>query len=128
LAGHEVEVAGDGGPAVERSRRRQFDLVFLDVPLARIDRIITPALLRPTGSTRDLPVAMLTNNGDERLRRRAHPQGIPASFKTSDRHPWRRRRTDRSRRAPATALERASTQAVLLPILSATRNSLLRVK
>src|SRR6266853_984723 len=52
----------------------------------------------------------------------------PANFKTPGRHPWRCRRTDRSRRAPATALERASTQAVPLSILSATRNSLLRVK
>jgi DNA-binding response OmpR family regulator len=76
LAGHEVEVAGDGGRAIERARSKRFDLVFLDVQLPRIDGLTTLALLRSNRSTRDLCVAMLTNSGDETLRRRAHSLGI----------------------------------------------------
>jgi CheY-like chemotaxis protein len=43
--------------------RRQFNLVLLDVQLPRIDGITTLALLRSNESIRELPVAMLTNNG-----------------------------------------------------------------
>ena len=76
LAGHEVEVAGDGCRALERVRSKRFDLVFLDVQLPRVDGLTALAFLRSNGSTRDLPVAMLTNSGDETLRRRAHSLGI----------------------------------------------------
>jgi CheY-like chemotaxis protein len=57
---------------LSRGRARQFDLVFPDVQLPRIDGMTTLAVLRSNESTRDLPVAMLTNNGDRSLRRRAH--------------------------------------------------------
>ena len=71
FAGHDVEVAGDGGTAFERASQKRFDLVFLDVQLPGIDGLATLARLRANRSTRDLPVAMLTNSGDETLRRRA---------------------------------------------------------
>jgi DNA-binding response OmpR family regulator len=71
IAGHEVEVAGDGGRAIERASQKRFDLVFLDVQLPGVDGLITLARLRTNSSTRDLPVAMLTNVDDETLRQRA---------------------------------------------------------
>ena len=71
FAGHDVEVAGDGGTALERASQKRFDLVFLDVQLPGIDGLATLARLRANRSTRDLPVAMLTNSGDQTLRRRA---------------------------------------------------------
>jgi CheY-like chemotaxis protein len=71
IAGHEVEVAGDGGRAIERASQKRFDLVFLDVQLPGVDGLITLARLRTNSSTRDLPVAMLTNVADETLRQRA---------------------------------------------------------
>jgi DNA-binding response OmpR family regulator len=76
IAGHEVEVAGDGCHAVDRARSKRFDLVFLDVELPRIDGLTTLEFLRSNGPTHDLPVAMLTNSGDERQRRRARSLGI----------------------------------------------------
>jgi two-component system chemotaxis response regulator CheY len=76
IAGHEVEVAGDGCHAVDRARSKRFDLVFLDVELPRIDGLTTLEFLRSNGPTHDLPVAMLTNSGDETQRRRAHSLGI----------------------------------------------------
>ncbi|MEA2636913.1 MAG: hypothetical protein QOH92_3680 [Chloroflexota bacterium] len=71
FGGYDVEVAGDGGTAFERASQKRFDLVFLDVQLPGIDGLATLARLRANRSTRDLPVAMLTNSGDETLRRRA---------------------------------------------------------
>jgi CheY-like chemotaxis protein len=71
IAGHEVEVAGDGGRAIERASQKRFDLVFLDVQLPWIDGLTALARLRTNPSTRDLPVAMLTNVDDEMLRQRA---------------------------------------------------------
>jgi CheY-like chemotaxis protein len=71
IAGHEVEVAGDGGRAIERATQKSFDLVLLDVQLPWIDGLITLARLRTNPSTRNLPVAMLTNCDDETLLQRA---------------------------------------------------------
>ena len=76
IAGHEVEVAGDGCHAVDRARSKRFDLVLLDVELPRIDGLKTLEFLRSNGPTHDLPIAMLTNSGDETQRRRAHSLGI----------------------------------------------------
>ena len=76
IAGHEVEVAGDGCHAVDRARSKRFDLVLLDVELPRIDGLKTLEFLRSNGPTHDLPIAMLTNSGDETQRRRARSLGI----------------------------------------------------
>jgi len=76
IAGHEVEVAGDGCHAVDRARSKRFDLVLLDVELPRIDGLKTLEFLRSNGPSHDLPIAMLTNSGDETQRRRAHSLGI----------------------------------------------------
>ncbi|TMB42088.1 MAG: response regulator, partial [Chloroflexi bacterium] len=76
IAGHEVEVAGDGCHAVDRARSKRFDLVLLDVELPRIDGLTTLEYLRSNGPTHDLPVAMLTNSGDENKRRKARSLGI----------------------------------------------------
>jgi len=76
IAGHEVEVAGDGCHAVDRARSKRFDLVLLDVELPRIDGLTTLEFLRSNGATHDLPIAMLTNSGDETQRRRARSLGI----------------------------------------------------
>ncbi len=76
IAGHEVEVAGDGCHAVDRARSKRFDLVLLDVELPRIDGLKTLEFFRSNGPTHDLPIAMLTNSGDETQRRRARSLGI----------------------------------------------------
>jgi len=46
------------------------------VELPRIDGLKTLEFLRSNGPTHDLPIAMLTNSGDETQRRRAHSLGI----------------------------------------------------
>jgi DNA-binding response OmpR family regulator len=74
-AGHAVRVAGDGGTAIESARRERFDLVLLDVQLPRIDGLTTLAVLRAGRSTKDLPVAMLTNSDDQALRAKSPVAG-----------------------------------------------------
>jgi DNA-binding response OmpR family regulator len=76
FAGHEVEVAGDVCHAVDRALSKPFDLVFLDVELPHVDGLTMLEFLRSNGPTRDLPIAMLTNSGDETKRRRARSLGI----------------------------------------------------
>jgi CheY-like chemotaxis protein len=46
------------------------------VQLPRVDGLTTLEFLRSNGPTQDLPVAMLTNSGDETQRRRARALGI----------------------------------------------------
>jgi CheY-like chemotaxis protein len=46
------------------------------VQLPRVDGLTTLEFLRSNGPTQDLPVAMLTNSGDETQRRRARSLGI----------------------------------------------------
>jgi CheY-like chemotaxis protein len=70
---------------LSRGRARQFDLVFPDVQLPRIDGMTTLALLRSNESTRDLPIAMLTNNGDRSL----PEERTPLEFSTG----WSRARS-----------------------------------
>ena len=102
IAGHEVEVAGDGCHAVDRARSKRFDLVLLDVELPRIDGLKTLEFLRSNGPTHDLPIAMLTNSGDETQRRRAHSLGILDWLVKSEITP-----TELARRASIVCLNRA---------------------
>lgn len=55
--GYEVERADEGNEALQRARRRTFDLVVLDVMLPGLDGIAVCRRLRATGS---VPILLLT--------------------------------------------------------------------
>jgi two-component system chemotaxis response regulator CheY len=106
-AGHAVTVAGDGDTAIDSARRERFDLVLLDVHLPRIDGLTTLAVLRAGRSTKDLPVAMLTNSNDQALRASARSLGILDWLVKSDTTPAelaRRARAWTSRKEVTTCL------------------------
>src|SRR5579864_202195 len=65
--GYDVERAGDGNDALQRSRRRHFDLVVLDIMLPGLDGIAVCRRLRSSGS---VPILLLTALGgtEERVR------------------------------------------------------------
>ncbi|MFI9010543.1 response regulator transcription factor [Actinosynnema sp. NPDC053489] len=62
LAGHEVEVVGDGEGALRRCAEREPDLVVLDLMLPGVDGLEVCRRLRARGA---VPVVMLTALGEE---------------------------------------------------------------
>jgi DNA-binding response OmpR family regulator len=71
LYGHKVTVAGDGQAGLDAATGGAFDLVFLDIRLPKLDGIAVLDALASKGLTDTLPVVMLTNYHDPRLRDRA---------------------------------------------------------
>jgi len=71
LHGHRVTVAGDGEAGLDAASAGAFDLVFLDIRLPKLDGIAVLDALSHKGLTDTLPVVMLTNYHDPRLRDRA---------------------------------------------------------
>jgi len=61
-AGYDVDVAGDGHTALERTAERDYDLVVLDLMLPGVDGLEVCRRLRQRGDT---PVIMLTALGEE---------------------------------------------------------------
>jgi DNA-binding response OmpR family regulator len=76
LAGFDVALAGDSGIAVSLANQARFDLVLLDLQLPTVDGLETLKLFRSQPSTRDLPVVMFTNSGDDAVRLQARNLGI----------------------------------------------------
>jgi DNA-binding response OmpR family regulator len=62
VAGYEVTVVGDGGPALASARGERPDLVVLDLGLPTIDGLDVARELRRTATT---PIVMLTARGEE---------------------------------------------------------------
>ena len=71
LKGHQVTVAGDGEAGLDAALTRDFDLVFLDVRLPKLDGIAVLDRLAAEGVAGSRPVVILTNYHDPLLRQRA---------------------------------------------------------
>jgi two-component system alkaline phosphatase synthesis response regulator PhoP len=69
MDGYTVRLARDGEEALELLQREDVlpDLVFLDIRLPKLDGIALLQRLRGTERTRDLPVVILSNYGEEDL-------------------------------------------------------------
>ena len=63
-AGYDVHVAGDGLAGLETATAKPLDFAFLDIRMPRMDGLELLRHLRANGSTRELPVVMLTNFDD----------------------------------------------------------------
>jgi C4-dicarboxylate-specific signal transduction histidine kinase/DNA-binding response OmpR family regulator len=60
-AGHVVELAGDGAEAVEKAAAADFDMIFMDVQMPRMDGIEATAAIRAMGSPKsDVPIIAMT--------------------------------------------------------------------
>jgi DNA-binding response OmpR family regulator len=71
-----VEWARDGAEGLAMARDWHPDLVFLDIRMPKIDGLELLALLRADAATQDLPVVVLSNYGDERLKGEGRRLGI----------------------------------------------------
>ena len=69
--GHTVLTATDGAEALEALEREQFDLLVLDINMPRLDGLSLLEIIREREEWADLPVLMLTTEGQEADRDRA---------------------------------------------------------
>ncbi len=61
--GHQVELADDGEAAVEKVRVSDYDMVFMDVQMPRMDGIAATAAIRALGGAKStLPIVAMTAN------------------------------------------------------------------
>lgn len=63
--GFQVATAPDGGVALEKARKKNFDLIILDLMLPGIQGIELCRILRNDPKTERVPIIMLTAKGDE---------------------------------------------------------------
>jgi len=70
-AGHEVVPLATGKEAIDRIPIESPDLVLLDIILPEINGMEVLKRLKANSATRSIPVVILTNLGDELVRKRA---------------------------------------------------------
>ncbi|MEW6096871.1 MAG: response regulator [bacterium] len=75
-AGYEVITAGNGGDAVEFSRRERPDLIILDVMMPVMDGYTALLKLRGCEETKDIPVVILTAQQEEVYRKISDEMGV----------------------------------------------------
>ncbi len=63
--GFQVATAPDGGVALEKARKKDYDLIILDLMLPGIQGIELCRILRNDPKTERVPIIMLTAKGDE---------------------------------------------------------------
>jgi phosphate regulon transcriptional regulator PhoB len=63
--GFQVSTAPDGGVALEKARKKSYDLIILDLMLPGIQGIELCRILRSDPKTERVPIIMLTAKGDE---------------------------------------------------------------
>ena len=68
---YDVFIAADGEEALSMVMQDQFDLILLDVMMPKIDGIAVLTKIKTDEKTKDTPVIMLTNFGQEDLVKQA---------------------------------------------------------
>jgi len=77
-SGYQVIVAVDGEEALAKARSERPDLILLDVMMPKLDGFDVLAQLKADPATRDIPVIMLSNLGDDAAVQRAVGEGARA--------------------------------------------------
>ena len=67
LDGYVVDVAADGLTALDKARREQPDIIFLDIRLPKLDGLSVLEALRQEPSTARIPVVILSNWNEKEL-------------------------------------------------------------
>jgi CheY-like chemotaxis protein len=75
-AGYKVDVAADGEDGLRHVRAQDYDLVFLDIGLPKIDGLAVLEAIRSEDAYSNLPVVMLTNYSEPELIERGRQLGI----------------------------------------------------
>ena len=76
--GYNVEVASDGQQALQKCSENTFQILITDLNMPQMDGIEFTRSLRAHVWYRDLPVMMLTTQGEERERRSGMEAGVSA--------------------------------------------------
>lgn len=89
MEGFKVSIATNGERALADIKKKKPDIVLLDVLLPKLDGFAVLEKLKAEGSTKDIPVVLLTNLGqkddvDKGLRAGAVDYLIKAHFKPSE--------------------------------------------
>jgi two-component system, OmpR family, phosphate regulon response regulator PhoB len=73
--GYEVSIAGDGEEGLRLAMANPPDLIFLDIRMPRLGGLEMLERLRRNESTESLPVVILSNYGEDELRKRGFDLG-----------------------------------------------------
>jgi len=80
-AGYQVEQARDGKHALKQLQEGlEVDVAFLDIEMPKMDGLTLLAKLQEDEKFKNLPVAMLTSRGAERMKKRAADTGAKGYF------------------------------------------------
>ncbi|GAC1329583.1 MAG: hypothetical protein NVSMB17_06070 [Candidatus Dormibacteria bacterium] len=74
--GHQVTIAGDGESGLSEALGGNYDLVFLDISLPRVDGITVLQRLRESVTAAQLPVVILSNYSEPPLIARGEELGV----------------------------------------------------
>ena len=73
---YEVEAAADGEEAITKVKSGKYDMILLDIMLPKITGInVLRAIRDPGGATKDVPVFLITNLGQEDIIKEAFKIG-----------------------------------------------------
>ena len=86
-SGYLVIVAVDGEDALAKARAEKPDLILLDVMMPKFDGFEVLSQLKADAATRDIPVIMLSNLGDDAAVQRAVGHGARAFLVKSSLRP-----------------------------------------
>jgi CheY-like chemotaxis protein len=76
-AGYEVEVAVDGADALEKIKNKLYDIILLDIMMPKMSGLDALRALRGlTPPTKDIPVFIITNLGQENVIEEAFKIGM----------------------------------------------------
>ena len=76
MKGYQIVTAGDGAEALERLSVSSVDLVITDLNMPEMDGYELVSTIRREGPNRDVPVIMLSTEGEEEDRQRGLDAGV----------------------------------------------------
>ena len=74
-AGYEVSIASDGQEGLEKARQKNYDLVFTDQNMPRMDGLTLIRQLRGLPAYRSTPILMLTTESSDAMKNQGRAAG-----------------------------------------------------